>query len=302
MKVAIVCAKGLNSFTAGIGSVLARKHEVREYLVETAGDIDRATEWADVLWCEWANQVAGYVSEANKKPCVVRMHRYEAHTGLVKQVKWENVRALVSTSRHVLDFAAAKVEGLEKLTRCVVIPSGIDLSKWPLQKHDGSQHRIGVVSYVHGRKQPGIWLHLLTHLPRKWHLYHAGTFQEPEWVPYLRLQAKLLDREENIHFDGWVSDVASWWKDKDYCLSASMDEGCPYNVIEAAACGVKPVVHEYVGAREQFSGDWLWHSAERALDMLRPEFTGCPRGDIESRYSLDAQAPEILEVVERAAS
>lgn len=304
MKVAIVCAKGLNSFTRGIGSVLARKHDVREYLVTTGAEVAQADAWADVVWCEWANDVAAFLSEHGKKPLVVRMHRYEAWTGLVQKVKWQRVAALISTSKHVLATAKQAVPDIDERTKCYIIPSGIDLSLWPVQKHTGANKRVGVVSFVHGRKQPGLWLQVLAALPQEYHLHQIGAVQQPEWTPYLKHVASRLGLAGRFHMEGHRDDVAEWWKDKDFCLSTSMDEGCPYNVIEAAALGVQPIVHEYVGIRDQFPHAWRWDEPLDAAQKIvsEPPTSEANRDLVVSRYSLDAQADDILSVVERAAA
>lgn len=136
-------------------------------------------------------------------------------------------------------------------------------------------------------------------------------------MPYLREMAGRLGLADRFHMEGHLDadKVAAWWKDKDWCLSTSMDEGCPYNVIEAAALGVLPVVHEYVGAREQFPVEWLWTFPWQAAQTINPpdvsfvgpwdcgEYRPKPLNQwaMNPRFSLDAQAPALLDVVEQAA-
>ena len=50
----------------------------------------------------------------------------------------------------------------------------------------------------------------------------------------------------------------------DYCLSTSISEGNPNNVIEAMAKGIKPVVHYWPGAETQFK-PWLFRSVYEAV-------------------------------------
>jgi len=301
LKVAVVCKRGLDTFLDGIEGVLRRKHTVRRFLVAGADDIEAAFAWGDVVWCEWANEVAAYAADHAKRPVVVRMHRYEAHSDLAFRVRWSNVKRLVVTSRHVLEIARRGAPSVA-VANPVVIPSGVDVSRFPEQDH-GQGTRIGVVSYIHGRKQPGLWLQVLAALPKDYTLHVAGTVQEAPWQYYLAVMERELGLEGRVEYDGWVTDVAAWWRDKDWCLSASMDEGCPYNVIEAMACGVRPVVHEYLGARDQFPARYLWRTpAEAALRIMRPSYDSeTPREWVDRHYSLDAQAEALLATVEGAA-
>jgi glycosyltransferase involved in cell wall biosynthesis len=306
VKVATICAKGLDSFLPGIERVLGRRHEVRRFDVTEVGHIRHALAWADVVWCEWANAVALHAASIGGKPLVVRMHRYETELPEFTAIPWRNVSRLVVTSEHILARARSKGEHRETggpVDRCkappVVIPSGIDLARFPLQEH-GRRMRIGVVGFLHGRKQPGLALQVLAELPRDAEMWFAGTPQEPHWRGYLEHVARSLGLAERVHFDGWVKDIAAWWADKDFALSCSADEGCPYNVIEAMACGVVPVVHRYEGASDQFPLNTLWSDVHTAGQIVRFPPPGHLRGIVEDLYSLDTQADAILSVVEEA--
>lgn len=302
MKIATLCAPGLDSFLPGIESVLRREHEVRRFSVQTAEQVDAALRWSDLAWCEWGNEVAWAASSAaTRRPIVVRVHRYETALPCFRSIRWERVNRLIVTSDHVLRRAVAAAPGVEA-ARPVVIPSGIDLAAWPLQPH-GRAPRIGVAGYLHGRKQPGLALQVLAAVPGAT-LHFAGTPQEPHWLPYLDTLARSLGVADRVTFDGWRQGMAAWWADKDYCLSASCDEGMPYNVLEAAALGVQPVVHEYEGARAQYPSAWLWRTVDEAEQAVTAERASTPeqcRAWVAERYSLDAQADALLAVVAEAA-
>ena len=58
-----------------------------------------------------------------------------------------------------------------------------------------------------------------------------------------------------------------WLEDKNYLLSTAISEGCPNNVIEAMAKGIKPVIHNWPGAKEMFP-DLVFDTILEAKDML----------------------------------
>lgn len=301
MKLAIVYANGLGAFVPPLVKALSGEAtEARGFAVVSEADIRAAAEWADVLWCEWGNEVALYCSRNVRKPMVCRVHRYETTLPLFPKVDWGRFQRVIFTSDHIRARAlsVAPISG----NRVEIVPSGVDLDAFPLQPH-GSRLRIGVVGYLHGRKQPGLALQVLAALPDDAEMWFAGTPQEPHWPDYMVHLARQLGVAHRLHMDGWVKDVAAWWADKDFCLSASCDEGHPYNVLEAMACGIRPVVHEYEGAAAQFEPDMLWREVGEAAELIAAE--GSPRERwrdylVSRKYDLAGQRRWLIGIIEDA--
>ena len=57
-------------------------------------------------------------------------------------------------------------------------------------------------------------------------------------------------------------------KDKNYILSTSITEGHPNNILEAMACGVKPLIHNYPHSRTQFKDSDIWDSVGDAMTNI----------------------------------
>jgi len=303
VKIATACRPDLLSFLPPIEKILATRHDVVSAVTPDGGILKSVAEEADVVWCEWANEVAQALATHTKARLVVRLHRYEAFSPLIQRIPWRRVSTLIVTSKHVLALACHRVPSLLDLTRCVVIPSGVDFDAFPwTERSSADMRRVGVCGYIHGRKQPGLWLQVLRALPPEYTLHIAGKAQQPEWMPYMRHMAERLGVADRLHVDGWQEDVAAWWRGKGHCLSASMDEGCPYNLIEAVACGALPWVHNYVGAEDQWPSAYRWDRPEEAAVQIASAGSG---GDVyqwaRSRYDLAQQAHAILDVVETAA-
>jgi len=64
-------------------------------------------------------------------------------------------------------------------------------------------------------------------------------------------------------------DMESFWKDKNYLLHTSLHEGHSLAVNEAMARGVKPVIHNFRGARELYPIDWLFNTIDEAVNTFR---------------------------------
>jgi hypothetical protein len=73
----------------------------------------------------------------------------------------------------------------------------------------------------------------------------------------------------------------------DYCLSTSISEGNPNNVIEAMAKGIKPIVHNWPGAEDQFPMS-IFNSVDEAVKLLTENTyeSRMYRGSVESKFSL----------------
>jgi glycosyltransferase involved in cell wall biosynthesis len=76
-----------------------------------------------------------------------------------------------------------------------------------------------------------------------------------------------------------------WWEQCSYCLSTSLSEGNPNNVIEAMAKGIKPIIHNWPGAKDQFQD--TFDTVEQALGQFAGDYNSEQYRDwISKNYSL----------------
>lgn len=75
----------------------------------------------------------------------------------------------------------------------------------------------------------------------------AGIFQETRFEVYMRHMIEQMGIEDNVVFHGWVENIPDWLKLMNYIISNSPWEGCPMNLIEAMACGIKPLIYNLAG-------------------------------------------------------
>jgi hypothetical protein len=52
-------------------------------------------------------------------------------------------------------------------------------------------------------------------------------------------------------------------------LSTSLNEGNPNCIIEAMAMGIKPVIHNWPGAKDQFPSDFIFNKIGEAIEMIQ---------------------------------
>jgi glycosyltransferase involved in cell wall biosynthesis len=305
----------LSAFLPPIEAVLRSRHEVKRFVCKTAMDVEDALSWCEASWCEWSNEVAVAASKSRiRRPLVVRLHSYEAVIGVAHLVDWSRVSRLVYVAEHVLACLRAKVPALPPT---VFLPSAIDLTRFPFQEH-GPGFRIGMVAAVRGIKGVALAAQVLAMArhpddgtcDERYTLHIAGGVEDERFRLYLEHITKQLRIEGAIVLDGQVADIAAWWRDKDWNLSCSAWEGHPYGVIESMACGVRPLVHHYLGAAEQFPEGVLWTDARDAAAELTAVPDGCVRDPstwygsarwrawVEERNDVAKQAPTILATME----
>ena len=116
-----------------------------------------------------------------------------------------------------------------------------------------------------------------------------------------REKIKEMNLENNIHFDGWVENIAAWLEDKQYIVSTSVLEGHPVGIMEAMARGLKPIIHNYVGARGTYPEKYLWNTIPEFVSMVRDDDYKSfeYRQFIETHHTLNNQLKGIQQIVKR---
>jgi glycosyltransferase involved in cell wall biosynthesis len=99
--------------------------------------------------------------------------------------------------------------------------------------------------------------------------------------------AKALGKPLYIHGQIPSARLNEWWDGMDYCLSTSLSEGNPNNVIEAMAKGIKPVVHRWPGSEDQFPGH-LFDTVQDAVRMITEGSYNSEsyRASVQDKFSL----------------
>ena len=99
MKLSFLCAEGYDTFIRDtVRRLDSEGYETRLTVTHIAERIDEAIEWGDVIWFEFANEVAVYGTNSKaieNKKVVVNFASYEAFRPQTRQIKWENINLLL---------------------------------------------------------------------------------------------------------------------------------------------------------------------------------------------------------------
>lgn len=246
----------------------------------------------DVVLHGWASGDSVPLAGARN---IMFMRRYELFEGGLQRVDWKQVDALICVNSWIKEvvqtvFAQSKVK-----TPVHLIYNGTDLSRWRYRERKPSK-KVGMACHIHPKKNLPLAVQVLAHLPEDYELHIAGEIQDSCTAEYLNHLGTRLRRKVYLYGHVQENEMSLWWEQMGFCLSTSLSEGNPNNVIEAMAKGIKPVVHAWPGADDQFP-DYLFDTAEQAAKMILDDRyeSATYRRLIEEKFSL-ANIEKVLDL------
>ncbi|ANQ54637.1 hypothetical protein BG95_04975 [Thermosipho sp. 1063] len=303
-KLAIVCAKGFDNFIDDIVHELSDQYWVQRRVVKTEKEIKDAINWADIVWLEWANEVAVIATnypEIKGKRVVLRLHGYESlRKDFLLKINWNNVNDLIFVAKNVMKTAVENQPIIQTIP-IHFVPNGINLEKYKYKVREKG-YNIGFLGFFNYKKNPILAVQILKKLvdkDKKYKLYWAGQIQDDRMWRYINYILKKMGIIENFVFDGWVDDTDEWLEDKDVFLSTSIHEGYGIAIMEAMAKGIKPVIHNFYIAEEFYPKKYLFNTVDEAVDMItNGDYTSDEYRKFIKKYSLKNQIQKIKSIIQ----
>ncbi len=304
-RVAFFCGADGSNFLNEIVEFTRKRFRVRVFEGRTEEDLRETMQWADICWFEWCTNLAARASQMPKvSRNVVRLHRYEAYEPWPRQVNWSNIDTLVTVGNSAtLEALTASVPDIQSRTAIQTIPNGVNLDKFPFTARDRGKN-LAMVANLRMVKNPAFGLQCmqkLHYVDPQYRLFVAGTIQDAALERYLRQMVRALDLEGVVVFEGYQHDIAAWLADKHYVVCTSICEGHPVAVLEAMACGLKPVVHNFLGAESVLPREFLFDISEQFCEMIvhGPYEPERYRRYVEENASLKAQLTAVNDLFAR---
>jgi glycosyltransferase involved in cell wall biosynthesis len=211
---------------------------------------------------------------------VMFLRRYELFETAPK-VKWSKVDHLIVCNDWIAERVKHKVD-----CPVSVVYNAADLDFWAYKERKPNKN-VGMACHVHPKKNLPLALQIMDLLP-DYELHIAGDIQDGWTYEYLNHMAKIMRIKVYLYGGLTREELNVWWEDKGVCLSTSISEGNPNNVIEAMAKGIKPVVHWWPGAEMQFGDACFRGVSEAALDIESDDYhSAAYRQIVQERYSPD---------------
>ncbi|MBZ9686405.1 glycosyltransferase [Clostridium estertheticum] len=263
--------QGLDSFLEDIINGLSGEYLTKKIIVTDFKQIDEEMELADICWFEWCDELISYGSKINlakQKKIICRIHSYEAFTDYPANVDWGNVDKIIFVAEHIKNFVIENFSIDEEKT--IVIPNGIDDEKWTFAERRPG-FNIAYVGYINYKKGPMLLLHAFKSIYDKdnqYKLFIAGKFQDHRDVLYFNQMIKEFGLEDNVVYEGWQDNLDKWLEDKNYILCTSILESQNMSVMQAMVKGIKPIIHNFVGAKNIYTHSLVWNTINEAVDMI----------------------------------
>ncbi len=300
LKIAVLCLPGLESFLKDIVDFLKVKHDVKVCYSTKGQDIETAIKWADTVWLEWANELAlkltNHPTLLEGKRVICRLHSYEAFTNFPKQIDWNVIDKVIFVAEHIKNITQELAPKI-KTTSMSIIPNGINLEKWKFRTRRKG-FNIAYVGSINYKKGSILLPHLLNAVynkDKRYRLHIAGEIQDPRYAFYFKQMVQDMGLSNNFIMYGKIDDIDTWLEDKNYILSASLLESQQLSLCEAMAKGIKPVIHNFVGAKDIYPGKYVFNTIDEAADMIHStDYKSAEyRRHISERYNLTAQLEKI---------
>jgi hypothetical protein len=271
-RIAFFCGADGNTFLDPVRSYLDKRFETRVFTGRTEEELYELMRWSDISWFEWCTDLA-VIGSNGPKTCqtIIRLHRYEAYTELPSRVNWHNVDVLITVGNSFVQQALLNGTGpIDPCTSMVTIPNGVDLEAMKFLDRPVGKN-IAFVGNIRMVKNPPLLLqciHRLRLADGRYRLFVAGVFQDGALEQYVHHTIKELGLTEAVVFDGWQQDISRWLADKHYVVSSSTIESQGMGILQGMACGLKPVIHNFPGAREIYGGEFLFNTPEQFCERI----------------------------------
>ncbi len=310
-KIGFVCLAGLDQFIDPIIEGLSDNYDVRKFIIRTQQEIYNAIDWADIVWLEWCNQTAiigTNYEEIEGKKVIIRLHSYEVFSDFPKQINWPVVDKLILVAPHIGKILKIFIPDIEKKVKIEIVFNGIDLDSIKFKEIQPG-HNIAWVGFINYKKNPQMALQILKKLTeglyntdKRYMLHVAGSFQDSRYKIYLEYMIKEMRLQDNVKFYGWIDDMQGFWEDKNCLLHTSIHESFGYGIFEAMARGIKPVIHNFRGARELYPKESIFNTVDEAANkIMDKEYNSSEYIDwiIARGWTLKNQLKQIKDIIEK---
>lgn len=235
---------------------------------------------AEVIWCDWANENAILVSQHRTKARkILRVHAYEVYREWVHHIDYDAFDHVIFVADHIRNHLEKRIG--KRLKNGIVIPNGIDLKRFELSNH----YRNDDIAWVGNldNKKGAQMLLLLAQQTQDYNFHVIGNVVQDD-IKQLFNYRDL----NNIIFHPYTDHIEEFYHGKSYILNTSPREGCPVSVLEAMACGLKPVIYNWEGSKQFLSPRFVFDTPYEFHKILEDTWTPFEyRAFVEERHDFE---------------
>ncbi len=278
LRIALCCIPGDDVRLDEVVSYFRQNHQVRS-CIETEGDrIADAVSWANVVWLEGATQMAENLTRnaglLRGKIVVCRVLGGDIFSESLTHINWRAIHHLVAINTHQRELVLERVPQLRTTqTPIHVIPHSVDCRRIPPRTVSPGKSLAYVGDCIF-HQGPQLLLQTFAELHKidpEYELHIAGRLFDDRYPLYFTQMAAELNLRDRIHFTSPPADLTEWLQDKHYIISSSLTATDVRPILVAMAYGIKPVIHNFVGARGIFDATYLWNTIPEFIKQMTSE-------------------------------
>lgn len=215
---------------------------------------------------------------------------------------WDLVDNCIFIAPHMRELAMQDSRLQGHRMQVDVIPFSINPDRWTFRER-GPGFNIAVVAETWESKGIDYVLQIaykLKQIDKRYHITYLGKEADYHWHRFYRREF-IEENQLPITFLEWVESVDAFLDDKHYLLHASTKEAFSAATAEAAAKGIKPVLHAFGGYKPLWGDSgWVWQGIDEAVEMItNDQYDSHSYRDYLSQkgYTTDQMMQKIMEAI-----
>lgn len=304
-----------------------KNHPDIEFQIDAYADPAKMA-WADVIYVEWCetNAIlaslrryddsnhrhwndaenrfgAGNIADWSKARLIIRGIDIDCYYGHFRGVRWDQVDTFLFIAKHIKDYVFRDAHLFPDTLRVRVVPLGVDIENLTYRDRSAApRRRVAILHHNWSGKNLPLLAQAIAKLVertgRDWDFHLVGTWSNELWLKeYFWHICEELKIRELIRYDDRVEDVNAWLEDYDYLISASAKEAFSLVVAEAAAKGIKPLIHNFLGAKDIWPDEFVWTTVDEFAKKMQEPHDSPRYREIVKKYDMKNQIKAIEEEI-----
>jgi glycosyltransferase involved in cell wall biosynthesis len=285
-------------------SFLQKRFTVRYHHPSPLADIRRSVNECDIAvfaGCGGMLSDISYLTGPCRKLAV--LSEDDIYSRHLSSIRWDGFDSVVLMGRPSLkETFIEKYGDIENHTTIISVGHSVDTERFRFTDRPRGR-RIACLDSLSLKNNPMFILQCmqkLNYIDKDYRLYFAGAFDDERTENCLQYMIDELGLSNVVFFDR-VENPARWLHDKHYIISAgTTDNGIP-NILKGMSCGLKPLVHNFPGAREIINPEFTFNLAEDfCRQILSEQYQPLRyRMIVEQQFGLASQTKAINNVLVR---
>ncbi len=247
----------------------------------TEDSVGRHLASGKVVWFDGFNQELVDLTDRRRVDdglVICRIRGTEFLDTAVEDCRWEFFDRIVVANKLTAEILRDRFDRIDSHCRIDILPPAVILPDIEVRNKPKTK-RIAYLGPISSTQNAQLLLQCLSaarHQHGDWSMHIIGEFDTMSLRIYFEQMISAMNLAGRIEFNPSDTNLTDWFSDKSYFLAPFAYSGYETRVYEAMAHGLKPVVHNFVGAAQMFEAKYLFNSVREFCTLvvgngLRPQ-------------------------------